>query len=205
MEIDESKFGKRKFNRGRRVDGVWVLGGIDRTTRETFFKVVPDRSAATMLPIIIANVHPETTIMSDCWRAYARLEDHFIMHSTVNHKINFVDRDDPNVHTNLIESTWRVLKRTILPKNGTRKNLYPGYFAFYCIKKRYLEHSVCPFRAFLDLVKRVYPLNVSENPPFEIGKKQAISSRQSRSRPISLRLHKRPHVALDLESDKDSQ
>ena len=26
MEIDESKFGKRKYHRGKRVDGIWVFG-----------------------------------------------------------------------------------------------------------------------------------------------------------------------------------
>ncbi len=28
VEIDESKFGKRKYNRGQNIDGHWVLGGI---------------------------------------------------------------------------------------------------------------------------------------------------------------------------------
>jgi len=36
VEIDESKFGKRKHNRGRRVDGVWVFGGIERDSTEDF-------------------------------------------------------------------------------------------------------------------------------------------------------------------------
>ena len=30
------KFGKRKYNRGRLVDGVWVLGGICQETKEMF-------------------------------------------------------------------------------------------------------------------------------------------------------------------------
>ena len=53
VEIDESKFGKRKYNRGKHVDGVWVFGGIERGNQgNCFFFVVDDRSRATLLPII---------------------------------------------------------------------------------------------------------------------------------------------------------
>ncbi|KAG0439867.1 hypothetical protein DMUE_2144 [Dictyocoela muelleri] len=38
VEIDETKFGKRKYNRGRQVDGVWVLGGVERSNGEKFFR-----------------------------------------------------------------------------------------------------------------------------------------------------------------------
>jgi hypothetical protein len=31
VEVDESKFGRRKYNRGHRVEGCWVFGGVERT------------------------------------------------------------------------------------------------------------------------------------------------------------------------------
>ena len=39
VEIDESKFGKRKFNRGWVVDGHWVFGGIERTTGDCLWNI----------------------------------------------------------------------------------------------------------------------------------------------------------------------
>jgi len=40
VEIDESKFGKRKFNKSRHVDGVWVFRGIERNSNppKCFFR-----------------------------------------------------------------------------------------------------------------------------------------------------------------------
>jgi len=29
VEIDESNFGKMKYNKGRRVDSMWVFGGVE--------------------------------------------------------------------------------------------------------------------------------------------------------------------------------
>ena len=36
IEIDESKFGKRKHHKGRIVDGQWVFGGICKEDQESF-------------------------------------------------------------------------------------------------------------------------------------------------------------------------
>ena len=66
VEIDESKFGKRKFHKGRRVDGVWVFWGIERETKRCFFTTVADRTRETLLEIIKNNIQPGTTIISDC-------------------------------------------------------------------------------------------------------------------------------------------
>ena len=51
IKIDESKFGKRKYNRGRIVVYKWILGGYNRTTNECFLVECTD----------------ETTIPSSAW------------------------------------------------------------------------------------------------------------------------------------------
>ncbi|XP_068220037.1 uncharacterized protein [Palaemon carinicauda] len=189
VEVDESKFGKRKYNIGHKVEGTWVFGGIDRETRETFFRVVEKRNAETLISALKEHVLPGTTIIFDCWKGYGKVKDHDFKHFTVNHSVNFVDPNDPTVHTNTIESQWRVLKRSLLPRFGTQKTLYESYFAEYCIRRRYIEKSVCPFRAFLQLIKRVYPLKASplflpipESPP-----SNATNVRPSNVRPSSSR------------------
>ena len=66
IEIDESKFGKRKYHQGKRVDGLWVFGGIKRESKKCFFEIVEDHSANTLIPIIKRNVKPGSIILSDC-------------------------------------------------------------------------------------------------------------------------------------------
>lgn len=43
VEIDESKFGRRKYNRGHRVEGTWVFGGYERGTGRVFMVPVEER------------------------------------------------------------------------------------------------------------------------------------------------------------------
>ena len=139
VEIDESKFGKRKYNRGKRVEGVWVFGGIERDSNppKCFFTPVTDRSAATLIPIIKQWILPGTTIASDCWRAYSSLEQEGYIHTAVNHSIQFVS--ETGTHTNNIESRWNALKKS-LPRFGTQKQLY-DYFTEYCVRKKIPPNS----------------------------------------------------------------
>ena len=118
VEIDEAKFGKRKYNRGRIVDGSWVLGGVQRHSKKCFLAVCPQntRSEAVLLPIIQRYVAPGTLIITDKWKAYVNLGRHGYIHEDVNHSQNFVDPES-GAHTNSIEGTWthvknRVLRRT---------------------------------------------------------------------------------------------
>ena len=57
VQIDESKFGKRKYHRGHHVEGQWVFGGIDNESRKCFLVAVEKRDEATLL------IDPGTTIV----------------------------------------------------------------------------------------------------------------------------------------------
>jgi hypothetical protein len=77
VQIDESKFGKRKYHRGHRVNGHWVVGGIEMTgEKKVFAVVVPNRTIVTLTAVILAHVAPGSIIYIDCWSAYSDVEFH---------------------------------------------------------------------------------------------------------------------------------
>ena len=118
VEIDESKFGKMKYHRGRKVDGQWVFGAICRETKEFFLVPVVKRNKETLLPIILERIRHGSTIISDCWSAYQCLSCEDYNHLTVNHTYHFVD-PETLAHTQNIECLWWQVKRQ-LPETYTR-------------------------------------------------------------------------------------
>jgi hypothetical protein len=66
VELDETKVGKRKYNRGHRVEGVLVLCGVERTLERKYFAAtVPDRKAETLINIISRCVLSRSIIHTD--------------------------------------------------------------------------------------------------------------------------------------------
>ena len=53
VEIDESYFFRRKYNKGAYRHGRWVFGAIERGTRHCFLQVVEDRSRETLENLIM--------------------------------------------------------------------------------------------------------------------------------------------------------
>jgi transposase-like protein len=130
VEIDESKFAKRKYNRGHRVgDKSWVFGGIQCGTKNFFAAVVGERTRAALLPIIEAHIAPGSIIISDGWKAYQRMNEYIegadYDHRVVNHSQNFVD-PTTGAHTNSIEAKWGSLKR-VIPRNTRREEKIQPY------------------------------------------------------------------------------
>jgi len=131
VEIDESKFGKRKNYRGHRVEGVWVVGGVERTVeRKVFVQAVSVRSSEMLLNVVEENVLPGSIIYTDMWRGYSAIKAELgLQHLTVNHSETFVD-PDTGVHTNTIEGTWNGIKYHVSPRNRTKSNISNHLFEF---------------------------------------------------------------------------
>lgn len=72
VEIDESAFGRRKFNRSPITKIRWVVVGIDRKSKRSFLKVVDKRDQNTLSTIISENVQCGT-IITDMWKSYKPL------------------------------------------------------------------------------------------------------------------------------------
>ena len=92
VEIDESKFGKRKYNRGHRVEGVWVVGVAERISKRIVLRHVEKRDGFTLTTFCKKYIKKETTIYSDCWKGYSNLSKEFFKHQTVNYSKHFVNR-----------------------------------------------------------------------------------------------------------------
>ena len=85
------------------MEGVWVVGGVERTAERNMFAVTTrSRNARTLKGIIENHIQPGSIIYTDCWRGYRDedLADIKKAHDTVNHSINFVD-PVTGVHTAL--------------------------------------------------------------------------------------------------------
>ena len=121
IEVDESLFGKPKYSKGdfSKRRRRWVFGGVDRRTRRAFVRICPKnkRTKKALWPMIQAYIQPKTTIFSDGWRAYRKLPTLGFKHAWVDHSKNFVDPENPTLHTNNIEGLWGVIKKW-LPKSG---------------------------------------------------------------------------------------
>lgn len=152
VEIDETKIAKRKYNRGRRIEGAWILGGVERTgDRKVFFVEVPDRSAETLLTVLSRHIRVGSIVQSDLWRGYIRIDDRLhLEHRTVNHSLCFVD-PVTLVHTNTIEGTWSALKRSIPVCRRTRGKVTGHLFEF--MWRRANQNNI--WTAFLSALREV--------------------------------------------------
>ena len=149
VEIDESKFGKRKYYRGHRVEGQWVFGGREKYNKRKVFMIpVENRKEETLIPIIQQWIHPGSIIHSDCWKSYNILSKIGYTHVTVNHSKEFLNESNAAC-TNAIESDWRHAK-VLMPHYGVHRGMHSGYLAEFMWHRKYMDDD-----KFLQLIKDI--------------------------------------------------
>ena len=134
VEINEYKFGKRKYNREHHVDGQWVFGGIEHGNSANLFLVtVEKRDAATLLALIEKWILPGSKVVSNGWKAYSSLENLGYTHEVdVNHRLSFINKNGE--HTNTIEGDWCHVKACLPPYNS-RNHMFTAYLSKYMFAK----------------------------------------------------------------------
>ena len=106
-----------------------IINKFSKKCHEVRMFVVEKRDAATLIPIIKANVLEGSDITSDEWRAYNSLNKHGYNHYKVNHSENFVNPKNGK-HTQLIECLWNVAKYTIIKRSrGASHKHLPTHLA----------------------------------------------------------------------------
>ena len=153
VEIDESKFGKRKYHKGHKVEGQWVFGGREKKDKSKIFMVpVCNRKKDTLLALIKKWILPGSIIHSDCWKAYSCLSKFGYTHVTVNHSKEFVNAET-GACTNSIESDWRHAKLH-MPKYGAHIGDHSGYLAKFMWRRKY--HNCDKFHTLLRNINEVF-------------------------------------------------
>ena len=163
-EIDESKFGKRKYHKGCRVEGQWVFRGCEKYNKSKIFMIpVSKRDCKTLIPIIQKWILPRSIIHSDCWKAYNQLQQLGYKHVTVNHSKEFYNESNAAC-TNAIESDWRHAK-CAMPKYGIHKGMHAGYLAEFLWFQKYDGHDkfITLIEKKLLLSKRTFGTNFYMN------------------------------------------
>jgi transposase-like protein len=119
VEIDESFVGGLEKNKHRRKRKHKGTGGVGK---EAVFSLVerggrvrshhiPAVNAKTLRPILRAQLHGATFVMTDESGAMKRVGREFARHESVNHSIGEYVRGD--AHTNTIEGYFSIMKRGI--------------------------------------------------------------------------------------------
>lgn len=153
VEIDETKLGKRKYHRGHRVEGVWVVCGIERTReKKTFCIPVEKRDAKTLEDLIKNYVRSGSIIYTDLWKGYTGLNSNLgFCHKKVNHSQTFKD-PITGVCTNTVEGLNNGLKLKIKPRNRTKKGITEHLQEF--VWRRVNKNRL--WDAFIDALKNIH-------------------------------------------------
>ncbi|KAG0421694.1 hypothetical protein DMUE_6272, partial [Dictyocoela muelleri] len=137
VHIDETMMNHTvRSHRGRSPRGqCWALTMVDTSSSPSkgYAEIITNRTAETIMPIILRVVRPGSIIYTDEWRAYNSIANHNeYQHEKITHKYHFVD-PITGVHTQNVESFNNKLKLFIKSQRGclaSQRSELIKYFLF---------------------------------------------------------------------------
>lgn len=138
-----------------------MFGMVDTSVSPAlgYMEIVPQRTAAILLPIVQQHVRPGTIVHSDEWSSYRRIQSlpSVAQHSTVNHSITFVD-PTTGTHTQNVESYWNRVKTKFKRMKGVHEEMLPSYLDEFMWRER---HGQTTRKALFNLIRDIalrYPV-----------------------------------------------
>lgn len=124
VQVDEAPIGRRKYNRGRLVEGTWVIGLVDEAGNVRL-EMVERRDKNTLAEVIQRNCAIGSEIHTDGWKCY---DTDLIGWMSMTNKVVNSSKEFVAVnvtYTQRIESQWMSLRRTYTPgRNSLRRQLH---------------------------------------------------------------------------------
>ena len=123
-----------------------------------FMQVVPQITAATLLPLIQQHVAPGTVIHSDQWASYNQVGTlpNVSAHRTVNHSVEFVSPS--GVHTQNMESYWNHSKMKLKRMRGCAAKEVPSYLDEFMWRERFGKTSREAMDSIIRDIAQQYPV-----------------------------------------------
>ena len=113
------------------------MRGSSITGLECFFEIVPNRKHDTLKEVLLRRVEPESLICSDCWAGYKNLNECNFYHGRVNHSTNFLNPENPIIHTQTIECIWGQVKKMIKQKSAFNRKFIEDYMFEFIYRKKF--------------------------------------------------------------------
>jgi transposase-like protein len=159
VEADETFLSRRHGRRGRRVRRrpKWIFAIVERGSGHSYLRIVRRRNAATLMPILLRHVRYWSTVNTDEWRSYRRLQrTRLFRHRAVNHGLNFVDPADPENHTQTIENKNGQLKDMIRRRHGVVDQILPTFLKEFNWRERFGQRNMIVYN-FWSQVAALFP------------------------------------------------
>ena len=95
---------------------------------------------------------------SDGWAAFGGINamQQQFTHQWFNHQLHFVHPDNPQVHTQSIEATWRALKNGLRHLHGSSPELLPTYIFQHIFRRAHGNKKI--FQHILEEIRINYPV-----------------------------------------------